>query len=148
MKRKFVLIAACMAVLLSGCWDAKEPQSVNFVTALGIDYVKGEYTIYAQVLAFGDISKQESSANTEETQVWIATGKGETISKALMSIYPASQQMTLWTHVKAIVFSKSLLNSNLSECLNSLLRSSELRYTPWVYGTDRTFLLFYLEYRY
>ncbi|WP_055105924.1 Ger(x)C family spore germination protein [Paenibacillus ihumii] len=137
MKRKFALIAVCMAILLSGCWDAKEPQSVNFVTALGIDYVKGEYTVYAQVLAFGDISKQESSANTEETQVWIATGKGETISKALMSIYPASQQKTLWTHVKAIVFSKSLLNSNLGECLNSLLRSSELRYTPWVYGTDQ-----------
>ncbi|WHX48381.1 Ger(x)C family spore germination protein [Paenibacillus woosongensis] len=137
MKRKFALIAACKAVLLSGCWDAKEPQSINFITALGIDYVKGEYTIYAQVLAFGDISKQESSVNTEETGVWIATGKGETISKALMSIYPASQQKTLWTHVKAIVFSKSLLNSNLGECLNSLLRSSELRYTPWVYGTEQ-----------
>ncbi|GAA0136505.1 Ger(x)C family spore germination protein [Paenibacillus sp. YSY-4.3] len=137
MTRKFAFIVSCMTVLLSGCWDAKEPQSVNFITALGIDYVKGEYMIYAQVLAFDDISKQESSVSTEESKVWVATGKGETISKALMSIYPASQQQTLWTHVKAIVLSKSLLDSKLAECLNSLLRSSELRYTPWVYGTDQ-----------
>ncbi|WP_199925548.1 Ger(x)C family spore germination protein [Paenibacillus bouchesdurhonensis] len=137
MKWKAALAVICICALLSGCWDAKEAQSVNFITALGIDYSKGQYTIYAQVLSFGDISKQESTANTEDTKVWIATGKGETVTQALTSIYPASQQRTLWTHVKAIVLSKSLIESELDSCLTALLRASELRYTSWVYGTDQ-----------
>ncbi|WP_410772093.1 Ger(x)C family spore germination protein [Fontibacillus sp. BL9] len=126
-----------IALLLTGCWDVKEVQSVNFVTALGVDYAKDHYVIYAQMLDFAEISKQESPSSTGEAKIWIGKAEGKTMAEAFNNLYPASQQRTLWTHVKAIVFSKSLLEGHLPETIASLLRSRDLRYTPWVFGTEQ-----------
>ncbi len=126
-----------IVLLLTGCWDVKEVQSVNFVTALGVDYVKDHYVIYAQMLDFTEISKQDSPSSTGEAKIWIGKAEGKTMAEAFNNLYPASQQRTLWTHVKTIVFSKSLLEDHLPDTIASLLRSRDLRYTPWVFGTDQ-----------
>lgn len=135
--KRVVPVLLTLTLLLSGCWDVKEVQSANFITALGIDYVKDKYVIYAQMLGFSDISKQESPSQNDEPNIWIGRAEGPTMAEALNDLYPASQQLTLWTHVKAIVFSKSLLEHALPETLASLLRSRDLRYTPWVFGTEK-----------
>ncbi|WP_178023737.1 Ger(x)C family spore germination protein [uncultured Paenibacillus sp.] len=124
-------------LLLTGCWDLKEAQHINFVTALGVDYMEGRYIIYAQLLDFADIAKQEGKVETGSGNVWIGKGEGKTIDEALSSLYPASQQQTLWTHVRAIVFSKALLDNRLPESVNGLIQTRDLRYTPWVFGTDK-----------
>ncbi|MDU4698606.1 MULTISPECIES: Ger(x)C family spore germination protein [Paenibacillus] len=126
-----------LILLLTGCWDMKEAQDINFVTALGVDYVNGRYVIYAQLLDFAEIAKQEGKVETGSAKIWIGKGEGKTVTDAMNSVYPASQQMTLWTHVRAIVFSKALLDNRLPEAINGLIRSRDLRYTPWVYGTDK-----------
>lgn len=126
-----------MITMLTGCWDVKEVQSINFVTALGIDYVNGRYIIYAQLVDFSKISKQESSPSKEGADKWVGKSEGSTVSEALNLLYPVSQQQTLWTHVKAIILSKSVIDSHLPDTLNALLRSRDLRYTPWVYGTEQ-----------
>ncbi|SDF15499.1 germination protein, Ger(x)C family [Fontibacillus panacisegetis] len=133
-----VIVFLIMITMLTGCWDLKEVQTVNFVTALGIDYVKDHYVIYAQLLDFSKISKQEgASSGIEKSDTWIGKAEGGTISEALNHMYPSSQQQTLWTHVKAIVMSKALLDKELPDTLNGLLRSRDLRYTPWVFGTEQ-----------
>ncbi|MNW40474.1 Spore germination protein B3 precursor [compost metagenome] len=133
-----VIVFLIMVTMLTGCWDLKEVQTINFVTALGIDYVKDHYVIYAQLLDFSKISKQEgASSGIEKSDTWIGKAEGGTISEALNHMYPSSQQQTLWTHVKAIVLSKALLDKELPDTLNGLLRSRDLRYTPWVFGTEQ-----------
>ncbi|MBA9087122.1 Ger(x)C family germination protein [Fontibacillus solani] len=133
-----VIVFLIMVTMLTGCWDLKEVQTINFVTALGIDYVKDHYVIYAQLLDFSKISKQEgASSGIEESDTWIGKAEGGTISEALNHMYPSSQQQTLWTHVKAIVLSEALLDKELPDTLNGLLRSRDLRYTPWVFGTEQ-----------
>ncbi|MGG6310241.1 Ger(x)C family spore germination protein [Paenibacillus macerans] len=126
-----------LILVLTGCWDLKEAQNVNFVTALGVDYDDGRYVIYAQLLDFAEIAKQEGTVETGNAKVWIGKGEGKTVTEALNSLYPASQQRTLWTHVRAIVFSQALLDKHLKGALNGLIRSRDLRYTPWVFGTDK-----------
>lgn len=135
--KRILPVLLTLALLLTGCWDVKEVQSANFITALGIDYVKEKYVIYAQMLGFAEISKQESPSKDDEPNIWIGRAEGQTMAEALNNLYPASQQLTLWTHVKSIVFSKSLLEHALPDTLAGLLRSRDLRYTPWVFGTDK-----------
>lgn len=134
---KILSVLLMLALLLTGCWDVKEVQSVNFITALGVDYIKDHYVIYAQMLDFAEISQQDTPSNTGKAKIWIGKAEGKTMTEALNNLYPASQQRTLWTHVKSIVFSRSLLESHLSETVASLLRSRDFRYTPWVFGTDQ-----------
>ncbi|WP_339276016.1 Ger(x)C family spore germination protein [Paenibacillus sp. FSL W8-0426] len=131
-----VLVLLCAAVLpLSGCWDSKEVQSINFITALGIDYAEDHYIAYAQVIDFSSIAKQEGPSQREDSEIWIGQGKGTTLNMAINDLYRSSQQQTLWTHVKAIVLSENALNSKLTDIFDTLLHSGQLRYTPWIYGT-------------
>lgn len=115
----------------------KEAQNINFITALGVDYAKGRYIIYAQLLDFADIAKQEGTVETGDGKVWVGKGEGQTIDEALNSLYTASQQRTFWTHVRTIVFSEALLDKGLPEAVNSLVQTRDLRYTPWVFGTTQ-----------
>ncbi|EOS58682.1 Ger(X)C family germination protein [Paenibacillus barengoltzii G22] len=134
---RVVPVFLALVLLLTGCWDMKEAQNINFITALGIDYENDRFIIYAQLLDFSEIAKQEGTIKTGHGEVWIGKSEGKTIDEALISLYPASQQRTSWTHVRTIIFSKALLDKHLPEAVNGLIQTRDLRYTPWVFGTDQ-----------
>nr|WP_275440342.1 Ger(x)C family spore germination protein [Paenibacillus sp. ACRRY] len=125
-------------ILLTGCWDSKEVQSINFITGIGIDYEDDKYIAYAQLIDFSSIAKQDGPTSRQASDIWIGRGEGTTLSMAINDLYQTSQQQTLWTHVKAIVLSKNALNGRLDDIFNTLLHSGELRYTPWIYGTEQS----------
>ncbi len=129
---------AGMLLVLPGCWDMREAQNTNFITALGVDYVQDHYVVYAQLIDFTSIAKRESSDTQSKSgsqAIWVGKGEGKSVLAALNHIYDSSQQQTVWTHVKAIILSESVMKSKLDEVFSSILRSREMRYTPWVYGT-------------
>ena len=130
------ILVLCV-ILLTGCWDSKGVQSINFITAIGIDYKDNQYTAYAQLIDFSSIAKQEGPTSREGSQIWIGRGTGSTLSMAINNLYETSQQQTLWTHVKAIVLSKNALEGRLEDIFNTLLHSGQLRYTPWIYATEQ-----------
>ncbi|MDF2921904.1 MAG: hypothetical protein K0R57_818 [Paenibacillaceae bacterium] len=132
-----MLVLLSASLLLSGCWDMKEAQNINFITALGVDYADNRYIVYAQIIDFTNISKREGDrSNSNSSPVWVGKGEGKTILQALNEVYDSSQQQTLWTHVKAIILSERVLESKMADVFSGLLRSREMRYTPWVYGTS------------
>ncbi|KAA8756563.1 Ger(x)C family spore germination protein [Paenibacillus sp. UASWS1643] len=131
------LLMSCL-IILSGCWDSKEVQSINFITGIGIDYEDNKYVAYAQLIDFSSIAKQEGPTSREESDIWVGRGEGTTLSMAINDLYQTSQQQTLWTHVKAIVLSKNAMSGRLEEIFNTLLHSGQLRYTPWIFGTEQS----------
>jgi len=127
------LIASML--LLSGCWDAKSIQDVNYVASLGLDYREGQFLIYAQMLDFSNVAKQEGGGE-RKASIWVGTGKGRSVRQAMDAIYATSQQLVFWGHVSSIVFSESALRQGLDHHLiDALIRFREMRYTQWVYGT-------------
>ena len=66
--KRILMLLSMLSLLLSGCWDNKEVQDINYITALGIDYKDNKYIIYVQMLDFATIAKQESSKPTEKRQ--------------------------------------------------------------------------------
>ncbi|WP_194543484.1 Ger(x)C family spore germination protein [Paenibacillus sp. JZ16] len=135
MKRVLMLLSM-LSLLLSGCWDNKEVQDINYITALGIDYKDNKYIIYVQMLDFATIAKQESSKPTEKAPIWVGRGTGTTLTEALIDLYTSSQQRVSWGHVTALVLTESVLQpKQLSQVFDLTNRSQEIRYTKWLYGT-------------
>ncbi|RAR43471.1 Ger(x)C family spore germination protein [Paenibacillus sp. MDMC362] len=135
MKRVLMLLSM-LSLLLSGCWDHKEVQDINYITALGIDYKDNKYIIYVQMLDFATIAKQESSKPTEKAPIWVGRGTGTTLTEALIDLYTSSQQRVSWGHVTALVLTESVLQpKQLSQVFDLTNRSQEIRYTKWLYGT-------------
>lgn len=136
MKRAWILVCI-VSLLLSGCWDNKEVQDINYITAMGVDYKEHKYIIYVQMLDFATIAKQESSKPTEKAPIWVGRGTGTTLTEALIDLYTSSQQRVSWGHVTALVLSESVLKpKQLSQVFDLTNRSQEIRYTKWIYGTQ------------
>jgi len=134
--KKLLCLFFIISVLLAGCWDNKEVQDINYITALGIDYKEDQYIIYVQMLDFATIAKQEGTKQTETAPIWVGKGSGSTLSDALIDLYTASQQRVSWGHVTALVLSEAVLApERLSQVFDMTNRSQEIRYTKWVYGT-------------
>ncbi|MCM3492258.1 MULTISPECIES: Ger(x)C family spore germination protein [Paenibacillus] len=135
----FKLIAVCCLILpLTGCWDIKEVQDMNYVTAIGIDYEDGQYVVYTQMLDFTTVAKAETGKSENPAQVWISKTKGKTINWAVDQVYNSSQTRTVWSHVSSIVISDKVLKSAILPKLDSIGRYQEVRMTPWVFGTSHS----------
>ncbi|MGG1443784.1 Ger(x)C family spore germination protein [Brevibacillus laterosporus] len=141
--RKIAWVCFCslliipLLFLLTGCWDNKSIQDLTFVTALGIDYKNGEFIIYTQSLDFTNIAKQEGSSKKEKKPVWIAQAKGKTIDRAINHFFKSNQLRVVWDYVTGIVLSERVLEKDILAHIDSLLRYPEVRYTPWIFGSEK-----------
>lgn len=134
-KRWLFISVLCLFLLLTGCWDNKNVQDLNYVTAFGIDYDKGKYIVYTNSLEFTNVAKQEGTRTPSKTPTWIGRGEGYTLDSAVNDVYAASTLQIIWDHTAVIVFSERALQKDVNKMVDSLLRFSGIRYTSWVYGT-------------
>ncbi|MFC5467574.1 Ger(x)C family spore germination protein [Cohnella suwonensis] len=131
-----LLLYAVLAFPLTGCWDIKSLQDVNYFTGIGIDYENGKYRIYVQQLDFANVAKTESGKSTNPATVWIGQAEGLSMSDAVMKLYQTTQQTVFWGHLSCVILSEAVLKSgDLVSVFDNIIRSPEIRYTPWVYGT-------------
>lgn len=124
-----------LLVVLTGCWDERQISEVNYVTALGIDYQDENYIIYVQMLDFSNVAKQESGKMSERTSLYIGKATGKTINDAVNNLYRTSQQAVDWTHIGSIIYSDAILKKGVEDAEQSLRKSGQFRYTPWMFGT-------------
>lgn len=130
------LLVSLLSLPLSGCWDIKDLQEINYVTALGFDIEDEEIVIYGQFLDFASVVKTESGSKGT-IPVWIGKGKGKTLIDAIDELYRTSQLRIFFGHVNAIVFGEKLLRdrSAMNQVEQFQGRFHELRFTPWVFST-------------
>jgi spore germination protein KC len=130
-----LLLIVSFLILQTGCWDAKEIQSINYATAIGVDYVDNRYVVYLQILDFNSVAKKEG-ASPGKASVWVGKGTGVTPNEAVYDLYSSSQQMIFWGNVTAMVLSERVLNKGIEEILDLANRYREIRYTKWMFGTN------------
>ncbi|QHW32890.1 Ger(x)C family spore germination protein [Paenibacillus rhizovicinus] len=128
-------LTSCLLLSLCGCWDVKNIQYFNFVNMIGIDYVDGQYKIYAQINDLSSMAKQEGASNVANPIV-VAKGEGESIGMAVFDLQKESQMRTDWTQNKVFIFSDRLLARGVFEIHDELMRTRDQRYTPWVFATN------------
>ncbi|WP_346655596.1 hypothetical protein [Lysinibacillus sphaericus] len=92
MKRKIILLSSLLtSLLLSGCWDATEPQKMYYVDGLGIDYKDGQYEIYLQLISFSDVTKSENYT-PQAAPAEVGQSKGKTLEEALFKLFRSIDQ--------------------------------------------------------
>jgi spore germination protein KC len=134
---RFAIVWMFVPVLLTGCWDIKNIQDINYLTAIGIDYADHQYIVYAQMIDFATVAKTEAGKTSQPSQVWIGKGKGETLLSAFNDLYETSQLRIFYGQISAVVYSESLMNPKaLEELLDFHSRYYEMRFTPWVFGSQ------------
>ncbi|WP_027087312.1 Ger(x)C family spore germination protein [Cohnella panacarvi] len=134
-----ILSICLLPFLLTGCWDLKDLQEINYLTAIGFDLEGGDFMVYGQMLDFTTVAKTEGS-KPGATPVWVGKGRGKTLVQAIDDLYRTSQLRIFYGHINAIVISaKVLKDSFLMEQIEQFFsRFYELRFTPWIFGTSES----------
>jgi len=133
--KKLTSIYLIFSLLLTGCWDIKDIQDVNYLTSIGIDYVEGQYVVYGQLLDFSDVAKMESGKPLQPIPVWVGQGMGDTTLSAVNDLYHTSEMRIFYGQIITVVVSENVLKKGLKEIDELRHRYYEMRYTPWFFGT-------------
>ncbi|MBM7649753.1 Ger(x)C family germination protein [Bacillus ectoiniformans] len=137
-KRKQLLytILLIFTLLLAGCWDTNEPERMVYIHGLGVDYNKGRYTIYLQIINTGLLAKSESGGGENQAKVEVGKASGKNINEAIFNLYRSSQRKIFWGHLGYVVFTESALKEGaIRSTIDLLNRYRETRYRMWMYAT-------------
>lgn len=124
--------------LLGGCWNAREMEHMFYSHALGVDFVDGQFVVYAQILNFASLGKQGSKAGSSQTESgsWVGMGAGTTFQSAVHKLYNGTHRRIYWGHTSALVLSQRVLEKNYREIIDQVTRYNEFRYSIWIFGTQ------------
>ncbi|WP_062197482.1 Ger(x)C family spore germination protein [Massilibacterium senegalense] len=137
MRKKIVLLLCITLFLLTGCWNAKDIEKMFYIQALGIDYKDGKYYVYAQILNFAPIAKQETvGGEQKQPATYVAVGVGSTYAEASHDLFRSSSRRIYWGHLRTVVFTERMLQHGVRDILDLLNRYHETRYTAWIFSTD------------
>ena len=133
-----LLLLGLFPGLLTGCWDIKDLQEVNYLTAIGYDLEEGEFVIYGQLLDFSSVAKTEAG-KAGLIPVWVGKGRGKTLIDAIDDLYRTAQLRIFYGHVNAVVIGEKVLKDK--QAMNQVEqfhgRFHELRFTPWIFGASQ-----------
>ncbi|PTM59573.1 Ger(x)C family spore germination protein [Desmospora activa] len=134
-----VLMGITSLLVASGCWNYKEMSNLYYITAVGIDWNRGAYDIYAQISDFSTVAGPEGEGNGDSTKrFWTVHGRGITLDAAAHDLYAHVDGYIRWGHVTVILLSERVLKHGFRDIIDLWNRFYENRYTPWVFATDES----------
>ena len=144
---KKLLFAVLAVFLLSGCYDAKEPNNIAYVVAVGVDLSEDdgvyEYTIqFAKTTQISGGSSEEGGKEGSDI-VEVINVKAPTVYSAVnIANQVVSKNFTL-AHTKLIVISHEIAERGVRDLFDTFGRNSDIR--PNIYiavstGSARDYL--------
>ncbi|MED1782307.1 Ger(x)C family spore germination protein [Brevibacillus fortis] len=129
-----LVISFVFIFILEGCWDAKEIENQNYITAFGVDYKNGSMEVFAQILNFESTAKTEGIVS--KAKISVGRGQGTSFIAAMEQISKSSQRREFWGHVYSIVVTENILREGkLAEIIDVVTRHRDMRYSKWVFAT-------------
>ncbi|PID23294.1 spore gernimation protein GerC [Sporosarcina sp. P3] len=122
--KKYIFVLLALTLFLSGCWDRRELNELGITMALGIDKVKNEYQVSAQVIVPSEVSMK---ASTGRSAVTLYQASGETIYEAFRKMTKNSPRKIYPGHLRILIISEDLAKEGIGESLDFLARDWELR---------------------
>ncbi len=137
MKKIIISTITCLILLLllPGCWNRKELNTISIVQAVGIDRTEdGQISVSLQILKPSAI---KSEKNGGSKSVWVVTSNGETVFDAVRNATMQTDRKAYFSHNTVYILSEELTREGVGEILDLLNRDAEFRKTPYVFVSKR-----------
>lgn len=125
--------ALLICLIMTGCWDSTNLETVDYATAVGVEYKEEKFIVYTQLVDFASIAKNEGGDN-RTAKVWIGRGAGPTFYGAYSELLRTAQTEMNTEQLKTVIIRDNAVEK-LDEILDALNRVRVSRYTSWVFGT-------------
>lgn len=121
MIKKILIVLGCL--LMTGCYDYKEINTLAILSATSIDYQDGEFTVVAQ-----EINPQAPDKTAViQAPFFLYTGSGNSLQEAYREITTQSSKFLYSHHLQLLLISENVAKEKLSEILDFYLRNPAIR---------------------
>ncbi|MDR6884746.1 Ger(x)C family spore germination protein [Bacillus sp. 3255] len=126
MPRKLIgcVLPILLLVLLTGCWNSRELNSLALAVGLGIDKVGDRYMVSAQVVVPSNVA---SSSKGEGVAVTMFKAEGKTVFEALRRMTTSSPRKIYLAHLRVLVLGEELAKEGVTGPIEFLSRDHEPR---------------------
>lgn len=118
MKRIIILI---ICLLLCGCYDYKELNSIDIITGVGIDYIDGEYKVTLEIL-----NAIDKDNNSKEDITSLVSSSDEIFSKAVEDNYNKLTNEAYFSHLEVMVINEEAAKLGIKDIADYILRSTRV----------------------
>lgn len=125
MKGKTIIVLGILLVLLTGCWNRRELNTLAIAVGMGIDKADGQYVISVQVVNPGEVASKMGGGEGVTTVMF--KEKGDTIFEALRKLTTISPRKIYAAHLRMVVIGEEAAKEGIGEILDLLSRDQELR---------------------
>lgn len=139
--RRAIALLLCL-LLLTGCWNRREIETLGFVLGLGIDWdeEEGVYELtmqMAQVRAQGGMGDGGGGGGGGGggPPSWVFISRGETIFDAVRKMATLSPRRAWWGHTQVMVLGEEMARRGVLPALDFAVRDGEMRRLMWVLVT-------------
>lgn len=133
MKRRPFLAILLLAIplLISGCWDSKEMNSLSIISATSIDRSGDRWVITFQVIIPQAIATQTGGGGAgSQSPITIFSTEGRTIREAMQKASLETSRMLFFAHNSILILSESVAREQgVRQILDFFLRPFESRET-------------------
>lgn len=119
-KKMFLVL---LILLLTGCYDQKELNTIAIMTATEINKIDNEFIINAQVV---NPQSSDKTVNIQAPFV-IYEGKGKTIHEAYREIKLQSSRFLYPNHMQILIINENLAKEDVNQIIDFFLRVPDIR---------------------
>lgn len=149
-----ILVAICLLLLLTGCWDRKEIEERATIVGLAIDLAKpdeeptpithpegvnvptsevGKIKVTAQLAVPGQIPLGPSQGGGSSSEkVWVVEAVGNTIDDAVQGLQQQLAHKVFFGQLQVIILSEEIAEKGIDHINDYLRRRPEIRRTAWM----------------
>jgi len=128
-KISLLTVSCLLMILLTGCWNRREIETLGFITAVGIDKAREEGKIELTVHMAKPFALGQEGALPQEKPFWVVSSTGYTIFDAARNLRSQSPREPAWMHVRMVIFGEELAKDGIWDVVDFLDRDNE---TYWL----------------
>lgn len=130
-KLDLLILIVTASLLLNGCWDSQELNSLSIVSATSIDRSDDEWVISFQVVIPQSIATQTGGgAGGSQSPITIFSTRGKTIREAMQNANLEAPRALFFAHNSVLIINEQVVrNEGVQQILDFFLRPVESRET-------------------
>jgi Ger(x)C family germination protein len=122
-----IILFACIAVFLTGCWSAREIEDLAFVMAMGVDTDPEGVRITYQLALPAPGGEGPGAQGGAQSPVWVTSVAAPSIAEAMLRLPAVLGKVPFTGHTLAVVIGEEYARHGIGELLDYLARDRELR---------------------
>lgn len=130
-KLNLLILIVTVSLLLNGCWDSQELNSLSIVSATSIDRSGDEWIISFQVVIPQSIATQTGGGSGgSQSPITIFSTRGKTIREAMQNANLEAPRALFFAHNSILIINEQVVrNAGVQQILDFFLRPMESRET-------------------